>query len=471
LTGKTTALRTLAAEIACRCSPTDVHLYVLDCDKGALVLLERLPHCGAVVRQNEDERAARLFDRLENEVDRRNYLLADGGFASVGEQRAKVSAEDRLPYLILLLDGWEEFNASLGQSEGNRLAASLTKLATQGIGAGLRVIATGGPGALNKLSSCFPKRIVLRLSGPNDLAGVGVPKGAMPADPGPGRGVLLPSATEVQLAYVGNDPGGTAQTAALSDLIEAARYQFPAPVPTPLRVGLLSSRISLSEALTHSGWPGRGALQPVLAIGGDDLVWHGPDLARYPGFAIAGPALSGKSTALMVLAESLLAAGSEVLVLAPRESALRGLDGRDGVLAVFREDKPDPAKLVERIKAPDGPLAVLVDDAELLVGHPSTEEILTKTLAIARDRNGALVVASSAAQLGRATRNFLTAVPQLTRCGLLLTPEDRGQATLFGPRLPGNSVFTKPAGRGFLVQANQAVLVQVPEIPVPPASR
>ena len=141
------------------------------------------------------------------------------------------------------------------------------------------------------------------------------------------------------------------------------------------------------------------------------------------------------------------------------------------MLAVFAEEKPDPAKLVERINAADGPLAILVDDAELLVGHPSTEEILTKVLAIARDKGGALVVASSAAQLGRATRNFLTAVPQLTRCGLLLTPEDRGQATLFGPRLPGNSVFTKPAGRGFLVQANQAVLVQVPEIPVPPASR
>ena len=470
-TGKTTALRTLAAEIASRCSPADVHLYVLDCDTGALVLLERLPHCGAVVRHTDGERAARLFDRLESEVDRRKNLLANGGFASVGEQRGRAPAGDRLPYLILLLDGWEEFNASLGQSDGNRLAASLTKLATQGIGAGLRVIATGGLGALGKLSSSFPKRIVLRLSGPNDLAGVGVPKGAMPANPGPGRGVLLPSATEVQLSYVGSDPSGPAQTAALSDLIETARYQFPAPMPVPLRVELLPSRVSLSQALTYPGWPGRGALQPVLAIGGDDLGWYGPDLARYPGFAIAGPALSGKSMALMVLAESLLAAGSEVLGLAPRESALRGLDGRDGVLAVLTEDKPDPARLVERINAATGPLVILVDDAELLVGHPSTEEILSKVLAIARDRGGALAVASSAAHLGRATRNFLTAVPQLTRCGLLLTPEDRGQAMLFGARLPGNSVFTRPAGRGFLVQANQAVLVQVPEMPGPPASR
>jgi S-DNA-T family DNA segregation ATPase FtsK/SpoIIIE len=468
-TGKTTALRTVAAEIAAGCSPDDVHLYVLDCDTGALGLLQRLPHCGAVVRHTETERAARLFDRLEAEVDRRKNQLADGGFASVGEQRASAPAGERLPYLLLLLDGWEVFNTSLGQPDGNRLALSLTTLATQGTGAGLRIIATGGLPALGKLSSSFPKRLVLRLSGPGDLAGVGVPKGAMPANPGPGRGVLLPSATEVQLSYAGTDPSGPAQTAALSDLIEAARYLFPAPVPAPLRVDALPSRIALAEALELPGWPGRSALQPVLAVGGDDRAWHGPDLARYPGFAIAGPALSGKSTALTVLAESLLAAGSEVLGLAPRESPLRRLDGRDGVLAVFTEDKPDPAKLVERIKAAAGPLAILVDDAELLVGHASTEEILTRVLAIARDNGGALVVASSAAHLGRTTRNFLTSIPPLTRCGLLLTPEEKGQAMLFGARLPGNAVFTRPAGRGFLIQANQAVLVQVPELTEPRA--
>lgn len=464
-TGKTTVLRTLAAEIAGRCSPDDVHLYVLDCDTGALGILERLPHCGAAIRHTETERAPRLFDRLETEVDRRKSLLADGRFGSVGEQRAAVPAADRLPYLVLLLDGWDEFQASLGQQGGNQLAISLTRLATQGTAAGLRIIATGGPAALGKLSGSFPKRIVLRLSGPTDLAGAGVPKGVMPASPGPGRGVLLPAAAEVQLSYAGTDPSGPAQAVALDELIETARARFPAPATAPLRVDSLYERITLSGALALPGWPGRGALQPVLAVGGDDLSWHGPDLARYPAFAVAGPALSGKSTALMALAESLLAAGSKVVGLAPRDSPLPRLDGRDGVLAVLEGPEPDPAKLVELLKCADGPLAVLVDDAELLAGHASTEQILTKVLAIARDQGGALVLASSAAHLGRATRSFLTAVPQLTRCGLLLTPEDKGQAMLFGARLPGNSVFTKPAGRGFLIQANQAVLVQVPEMP------
>ena len=470
-TGKTTALRTLAAEIARGCPPGDLHLYAIDCDTGALDLLQRLPHCGAVVRHTETDRVARLFDRLEAEVSRRKHLLSDRGFASAGEQRAEVPAAERLPYLVLLLDGWEEFNSTLGQLDGGRLAASLTKLATAGTGAGLRVVVTGGLPALNKLTTGFQKRIVLRLSGPGDLVGVGVPRGAMPASPGPGRGVLLPSATEVQLAYAGTAPSGAAQKAALSDLVETAWQRFPSPVPAPLRVDALPSQVPLATALTLPGWPGRGPLQPVLAVGGDDLGWQGPDLTRYPGFAIAGPALSGKSTALVVLAESLLAAGSQVLGLAPRESPLRGLDGRDGVLAVFTETKPDRAKLAERMNAADRPLAVLVDDAELLVGHPSSEQILATVLAIARDQGGALVVASSASHLGRTTRSFLTAVPQLTRCGLLLTPEDKGQAMLFGTRLPGNSVFTGPAGHGFLVQANQAMLVQVPDIPRPPASR
>ena len=86
--GRTTALRTIAAAIAAGCSPADAHLYVLDCDSGVLGLLEELPHCGAVVRHTETERAGRLLDRLEAEISRRRDLLSAVGFASVTEQRA-----------------------------------------------------------------------------------------------------------------------------------------------------------------------------------------------------------------------------------------------------------------------------------------------------------------------------------------------------------------------------------------------
>jgi DNA segregation ATPase FtsK/SpoIIIE, S-DNA-T family len=465
--GRTTALRTIAAGIAAGCSPADVHLYVLDCDSGTLGQLERLPHCGAVVRHTDPQRAARLLDRLDVEVARRQDLLAADGYASVTEQRAKVPAAARLPYLVLLLDQWETFSEELGQLDNQRLTATLNRLLSQGPSMGLRVIVTGGLAALNKLREC-PARIVLRMSGPTDLYSAGVPKGAMPANPPQGRGLLLgPHATgptEVQIAYVGTDPSGTAQTTALNDLIGAARSAYPAPSPAPLRVDSLPSRLTLARAVsTVPGWTGRSPLRPAIAVGGDDLGWLGPDLTQRPGFAIAGPFKSGKSTALVVLAESLLAAGTSVVGLAPLDSPLRDLDGRDGVRYLFTDEKPDPVKLLEVLRGAAGPMVVLADDADTFAGQQAIEEMLTAVPVKGRDRGGwGLVVVSSAAQLGRPTRNLLTTVRERYRSGLLLWPEDTQQPTLFGARLPRSAVFDRPAGRGYLIEAGRAVLVQVP---------
>jgi S-DNA-T family DNA segregation ATPase FtsK/SpoIIIE len=462
--GRTTALRTIAAGVAAGCSPADVHLYVLDCDAGALGPLDRLPHCGAVVRHTETERAARLLDRLEAEISRRRDLLSADGFASVTEQRGRVSAADRLPYLVLLLDSWETFAADLGQLDSGRHTTTLNRLLSQGASAGLRVIITGGLAALTKLASNCPERIVLRLSGPNDLTSASVPRGAMPARPTEGRGVLLPAATEVQIAFAGQDPSGATQTAAVNELIGAARAAFPAPVPAPLRVDPLPARIALAKAVALPGWSGRAALRPALAIGGDDLAWLGPDLDRVPWFGIAGPIESGKSTALVVLAESLLAAGTAVIGLAPRPSPLRGLDGRDGVIAVFTDPGMDPQKLAELLNAATGPLVVLADDAEALMGKP-VDQVLSQVPSEGRGQGQALVVAGAAPDLSRPTRSFATAGPRY-RCGLLLTPEDVQQPmALFNARLPRSAVFSRPAGRGYLFQAAQSVLVQVPEVP------
>ena len=82
-------LRTIAGSLARTHSCGDVHLYGIDCGNGALNALSRLPHCGAVVGRNQTERAVRLIGRLKAEMTRRQELLADDGFADIGEQRAR----------------------------------------------------------------------------------------------------------------------------------------------------------------------------------------------------------------------------------------------------------------------------------------------------------------------------------------------------------------------------------------------
>ena len=464
LSGRTTALRAVAAGIATGCSPADVHLYVLDCGSGALGQLSELPHCGAVVRHTDPQRAGRLLDRLDAELDRRRDLLSAGGFATVTEQRGRVAAADRLPYMVLLLNGWDTFTTDLGQVDYGRLAATLTRLLSQGAGAGLRVIVTGGLSALMKLAGSCPQRIVLRLSGPNDIQFAGVPRGAMPANPAEGRGVLLPAGYEVQLAFAGSDPSGPAQGAAMNELIAGARLAYPAVSPAPLRVDPLPSRLPLGRAVSLPGWAGRGVLRAVVAVGGDELGWVGPDLGRVPGFAVAGPIQSGKSTALVVLASSLLASGAQVIGLAPRESPLRELRERAGVIEVLTDETPDPYRLRALLQNAAGPLVVLADDADVLAAQPEVDGLLSGVLGKGRARGWGLVVAGTAAQLGRPTRNFLAAVRE-HRYGLLLTPEDTQVSTaLFGMQLGRSAVFSRPAGRGYLIQAGQSLLVQVPEV-------
>ena len=62
--GRSQALRTMAAMVARYTSSADVHLFGIDCGNGALLPLAELPHCGAVVTRTQDERAARLESAL-----------------------------------------------------------------------------------------------------------------------------------------------------------------------------------------------------------------------------------------------------------------------------------------------------------------------------------------------------------------------------------------------------------------------
>ena len=234
--------------------------------------------------------------------------------------------------------------------------------------------------------------------------------------------------------------------------------------PRPLRVDVLPARIGWAQAGQLPAAAG-GPLQPLVAVGGDELTRLGADLARFPGFAIAGPPLSGRSTALLVIAESLLAAGTSVVGFAPRESPLRTLEGRAGVLGMFTSANPDPLAARRMLEAASGPLAVLVDDAEALHQVP-VADLLAQVPVEGRGRGHALVVGGIPGELLRTQRGFTAAARQF-RSGLLLTPEAHqlGQE-LFGTPLPRSAVFDRPPGRGYLIRAGQTTLVQVPEPPV-----
>jgi S-DNA-T family DNA segregation ATPase FtsK/SpoIIIE len=156
------------------------------------------------------------------------------------------------------------------------------------------------------------------------------------------------------------------------------------------------------------------------------------------------------------MAASLLEGGSRVLAVTPRRSPLRDLEGRPGVAGVLAGGAIQDSALHELVEAAEGPLAVCVDDVELIGDNPKVSDALQAILRQARDRGHALVVAGTTSELG-GFRGLAYEVRK-SRTGLLLWPES---GELLGMRLPKTAHAGGPAGRGLLVVDGGYTMTQV----------
>jgi DNA segregation ATPase FtsK/SpoIIIE, S-DNA-T family len=461
--GRSTALRTLAGAVAAGTSPADVHLYGIDCGGNALLPLLGLPHCGAVVTRDQPERVDRLLGRLLAEVTRRQQLLAVQGASSLAEQRAAAAPEERLPWMVLLLDRWEGFTAAFESYDLGRLVEVALRLLREGPAVGLRAVVTSDrSGMVGQVSTVFDDRFVLRLADPNDWSLAGVPVKEVPGSLPPGRGLSVRASEgflECQLALLDRDPAGPAQTAALQALgrAAAARTGILPAVQRPMRVDALPARVTAVEARRLAPDAVTPPLWALVGVGGDELAPVGPDLlACSPGFVVAGPPRSGRSTVLTTMTRWLTEHGTPVVLLTPRRSPLRNLASLAGVLGVLGADDP-PDRIGELVGGLER-YVVLADDAELLQDTPLGNE-LDNVVRQARDGEHAVVAAGTADVLSSQYRGFVVEIRR-SRSGLLLAPTGApNEGDLFGVRLPRGG-GGGPVGRGLLILGGTVTPVQ-----------
>jgi DNA segregation ATPase FtsK/SpoIIIE, S-DNA-T family len=465
-TGRSQLLRTIAGALAAGHSCADVHMYGIDCGNGALLPLADLPHCGAVVGRTQTERAVRLLGRLGDELGRRQELLADGGFADITEQRSAAGPDERLPHIMVFLDRWEGFTTTLGEVDAGRLTDAVTRILGEGASAGVHLVMTGDRSLLaGRISALCEEKLVFKLAEKDDYALAGLRPRDMPDDLPPGRAFRTGTGIEVQVALLAPDTSGQGQAAALRDIATscAARDAAVAAARRPFRVDVLPSRITFGEAWEMRPPRGTGPLWGLVGVGGDELTAYGADLASgVPAFIVAGPSRSGRSTILETMARSFLAAGTPVVLAAPRPSPLRALGGLDGVLRVFTGDDIDEEEFAAVLATAGDRCAVVIDDAEMLRNCDAGGE-LSKIIALGADYGRALAFGGDADNICLGFSGWQVDAKRARR-GCLTAPRSLPEGDLVGVRLTHSLIGQQArAGRCLLnVGDGKLITVTVP---------
>jgi S-DNA-T family DNA segregation ATPase FtsK/SpoIIIE len=468
-TGRSQVLRTIAGSLARTLSVADVHMYGIDCGNGALNALTRLPHCGAVAGRSQLERVVRLFARLTGELNRRQELFAEAGYSDVGEQRAAVAEDERLPHIVLLLDRWEGWLPTLGEYDHGDLTDQLLAMMREGASVGIHVLITGDRQVLaGRISALTEDKYGLRLADRGDFSMLDINARKIPEEIPPGRAFRNETATETQFALLSDDTTGQGQANALITIGEAAAARDMA-VPRsrrPFRVDVLPSRISFTDAWAmREPETAASPLWALVGVGGDELAAFGPDLADgVPAFVIGGPAKSGRSTVLLNFARSCLARGVRLVIAAPRQSPLRELQGQEGVLEVFTGRDIDEDDLEKAIDSatPQQPVVVLVDDAEVL-DDCDAEDVFKRIVAGGAEKGLAVVIAGDEEEICDGFSGWQVDVKKARR-GILLSPQDSSAGELIGIRTTRSMVGGPVTpGKGMLhLGSGEHITVTIP---------
>ena len=298
------------------------------------------------------------------------------------------------------------------------------------------VIAADRLGAVpTALASLAQQRLAFQLADVADYAQFGVMRRSIPRFV-PGRAVVGGSGQVIQVARA---PGPLA--AAVAPLAARA-VDRSAGGPPP--IGVLPESVALA-ALLGAGRSEREPLFIPIGIGDESLEPVGFELYEGDHALIGGPGRTGRTTALLVVAEVVghLYPEIELIGVATRRSALRDCPALNRVITT-----PDGlAELVSDLRATDRRQLLLIDDAD----------VVEDPMRALSDLFAAPPAALHAVIAGRtdALRSLghWSVGARRSRVGLLLQPELTVDGPLLGVTLPRRPVPPVRPGCGYRVGA------------------
>ncbi len=450
--GKSAALRTIAIAAGARPDAGRAAVYAVDFGTGALRSLEQLPHVGSVVAGDDVERLQRLLRTLRGMLDERARRYSAVNASSLSEYR-EITGDATEARVFVLIDGFGSFKQDWeAVSARAPYYAIFMRLLGEGRPLGIHVVATADRyGAVpTAVSANVTRRVVLRMADEAAYAILGVPKDVLGDRSVPGRAIV--DGLETQLAVIGGTTNVAEQNTAAVAFAAALRAAGAVEAP---QIGALPTEYD-AESL-----PDEIDGMPVLGIGEDTL---GPIPFEPVGaFVVAGPARSGKTTALRALVRSLerFDPSIELFHIGGRRAALR--EDRTWRRAVTTiDDVRSLAKELAEIVADEtvaARLAIVVENVTEFTDTPAERPLKELFQAINRSEH-VLLADGDVTQLSSGFG--LIGELKAARRGIALRPDTYDGDALFKVPFPKVQRHEFPPGRGLFVEGGRHVAVQLP---------
>jgi len=449
--GKSIALRTIAASAGITPQGGPVHVYAFDFAAGGLRMLEGLPHVAGVVKGEETEKIVSVLRTLKEELSRRGEDFAACSASSVVEYR-RLRANPSVPRILLLIDGFaafrDDFENGAGRAEWFEVFRDVL---ADGRGLGIHVVFTADrAGAVpTYVRSVVQRNVLLRMTEDGFMA-FNAPRDVITATSPPGRGLI--DNLEVQIAVLGGTSDVAQQAKITAELGQAMVRHGIAPAPQ-IRV--------LPPSYPPSDLPDEVGGLPVLGLDSIQLAPYGFNPQGV--MLVAGPPASGRTNACQSIALSMVRArpASRLYRLSPGPSSLgNGVDwaGAAETLDATQALASELVSLVKDDSVEPGIVIVLESYNEYL--QTPADKILIELVKAVRN-SGHLLVAEAETAAWSSTWPLLAEVKN-SRRGLLLQPENMDGDVILKTSLPRTGKGEFPPGRGVYIARGKFVRVQLP---------
>lgn len=182
--GKTTMVQSILHSVCRNYSASDVQFYVLDYSGRMLKIFDSMPHCGAVLTEENEDALNDFFSLLNGLIAERKKLFSKWETDSFEAART----EHRLPLILVVIDGFSGLSAS---KTGEAHTFKLQRYIREGVNYGIKYIITCSH--LNEISVRIKQelgdRVCLHMREKYDFADVLNCKVSQVPPDKPGRGL------------------------------------------------------------------------------------------------------------------------------------------------------------------------------------------------------------------------------------------------------------------------------------------